>query len=209
MMLIATRKARKLFCREKEADGNSSPVYGSTCIIETTASSVEPVPFLRRSSKAALDGCTSEITWAQITQKLGHGTFICLSLPNCWFGVCKHLWKLEELQQDTIWAIKSEEQKKICGKICSFFFVKWLYFKLYFTFQSFKIMALNICKILNVFTNISEERITASERLRDSCTVSCKELHYKEENWQKSSQRCLPVFACCRFEIQYSHISNV
>lgn len=45
-------------------------------------------------------------------------------------------------------------------------------------------MVLNVCKTLSIFTNISEERITASERLGAICTVSCKELQYKEQNSQ-------------------------
>lgn len=47
---------------QKEANGNFSPVYESKYIIETAASSIEPMLFMRCSSKVLLDVCTFGIT---------------------------------------------------------------------------------------------------------------------------------------------------
>lgn len=59
--------------------------------------------------------------------------------------------------------------------------VKGLYFKLYFTSIGFESTVLNVYKILNIFTNISEKRITASERPRDIC-VQFLVKNYKTKN---------------------------
>lgn len=65
-------------------------------------------------------------------------------------------------------------------------------------------MVLNVDKILNIVTNISEKSITASERSRDIC-VQFLAKNYKTKNKIHSNLH-KGVFASCSFLIEYIHI---